>query len=481
MSTSAVRRPNILILLADQHRAESMGYSGCADIRTPNFDRMARQGANFTHCVSTYPVCSPYRACLQTGLFGHHNGVVWNEEDIDTSLPNLAGCFSDAGYATAYFGKCHWHGAISANSIYTPPEFRLGWEHWVGWQNGHHDHDMPTFDGGGNQRHEYAGQFVPEVQTRLLMEWVEQQGDEPWIAQVNWGPPHNISPTAADPSTVERSRRIAEERGLEIAPHLFEERLAWGQSFPLSLIEPVAPDRFFEVYPAEGLRIPPNVPAGRETVVRLQLQQYYAQISALDDLTGRIMDWLMTTGRADDTIVIYTADHGDFVGSHRGYDESIRSKCTPHQCCARVPMLVWGPNHIHAGTTTQVPIGTIDLLPTVCGLAGVPIREAALPGTDLSGWATGGDGPILDDALLMLQAWRAIFDGRYMYAVGATADGVRPWLLFDTTDDMYDLRNLVNEPTCSPLVGRLHSRLIDRLEQAGDDQAYIAAMRRGHC
>ncbi len=489
------RRPNILLLLSDQHRREAMGCYGNAQVHTPHLDALAQDGTRCDQAVSCYPLCGPFRAALQTGQHPHVNQVQTNDDEIRHDLPTLAQHFNDQGYATAFFGKGHWCRKVKPG--YVKPDERLGWQHWIGWNNGHEDYDLPTFNENDNpwldaptpvdrpphdlywpREHTYATRYAPQVQTTQMQEWVEGLDDQtPWLAQVNWGPPHNISnlPGFSDPEVMDLSRRLNHELGLGLAEEIFESFIPWLTSFPQSLVSPVVPSCYLDRYDPRQLKVPPNVAQALHPLMRWQLREYYAQITALDDLVGRIRSWLETTSRDRDTLVIYTSDHGDYLGSHANphraliTGQGIRGKGSPHACSTRVPLIAWGPGHLPSGVSLQAPIGTLDLMPTLCGLAGIN-PDASLPGRDLSQALYKGDEPENAPQLLGMYHWRSVYDGRFMYAVQGHDENsvMKPWLMFDRAEDPHEQFNLIDHPDHADRCNDMHLLLRNLLDEAGD-------------
>lgn len=402
-------KPNILLLLADQHRASATGFGGNNQVSTPNLDRMASMGASVSTCVSTHPLCAPFRACLQTGQPASVNGVVGNKDSIRRDLITLPQLFKQQGYQTAYFGKCHWHERIN-DSVYTPPEWRLGWEYWKGWHNGHEDYDLPVFDDDGNRLHTHKGRFAPEVQAEQFLDWHVGKKDEPWIAQMNWGPPHNATLSEEELDDIrEESMRINEELGLGLKEHHFQNVWWFVQSFPQYLVRDVVPQRFLDAIDHTQLTVPDNVHPDNHLLIQHHLKEYYAQIAALDELTGQLMAELEARGELENTLVIYTSDHGDWVGSDRDPEDNCRGKGDAHPESVRVPFLAVGPG-IADGHDVRMPLATIDLLPTFCGLAGFDCGEG-FPGEDVSEVLRGEKAPWLREVTMERPWWKARFDG----------------------------------------------------------------------
>ncbi|HEO71966.1 MAG TPA: hypothetical protein ENN80_11940, partial [Candidatus Hydrogenedentes bacterium] len=199
---------------------------------------------------------------------------------------------------------------------------------------------------------------------------------------------------------------------------------------------------------------------------------YHAHISALDDELGRLEAKLDQLGIAEDTILVYSSDHGSMFGSH-----GVGSKRQPYEESIRVPFLIRWPGVIPAGARPDSLFGTIDIMPTLCSLAGVPVPEACV-GLDLSPTLRGEDGPDPDAQFIMhiskenashgnqhpAPIFRGLRTKTHTYALYPG----RPWCLFDNRADPYQLRNLIDEPDCAPLRRELDAMLRERVARAAD-------------
>jgi arylsulfatase A-like enzyme len=417
----APRRPNILYVFSDMQRANSIGAYGDPNVRTPALDAFAKQGTRFNACMSNTPVCCPHRACLQTGLYSHHHGVVSNQVHFTRKARGLAEQFRDAGYVTGYTGKWHipaGYGTEDTNPLGFPPEALEG---------------LTRDRSGGIQGHNVriGGKVVytPTVLADRTVRFIEEKsaGSAPWIYFLSWLPPH--PPYIAPPD----SRQHYE-----------------GQ-----------------------LQLPPNVPQGAaEEYARQVLPDYYGMVESLDIEFKRILDALDRAGVADDTIVCYSSDHGDMLGSH-GY----KAKRWPHEESARVPLMIRYPRTIRAGRVLSDVFSTVDVYPTLAGLAGVR-QPSGIDGLDYSSFLTGKSSkPPRDWAFLSMiyayvpwPGWRAIRSHEHTYA--RTVNG--PWLLFDTAKDPFQMKNLVDEPGSRALLAEMDKRLSNLMSETGDSWDYQA-------
>lgn len=275
---ATAEQPNVLFVFSDQHRASAMGCSGNDDVRTPNMDRLAREGTRMSNAYANDPVCGPSRACLVTGQYPFSHQSIFNDIQLPTDVPSAARPFNHRGYQTGYVGKWHLDGL--PRDKWTPPgPRRQGFDDFWAAYDCSHDYFEPKYYRDIPALIEPEG-YEPEIQTDLAMEFVDQCGDDPFCLFLSWGPPH-------DP---------------------YDE----------------VPDRYRDLYDPDELILRPNVEPIPEAVpypdyqgndVRQALANYYAQVTALDDQLGRLLDHLDETGRADDTVVVYTADHGDMLWS----------------------------------------------------------------------------------------------------------------------------------------------------------------------
>jgi arylsulfatase A-like enzyme len=257
-------------------------------------------------------------------------------------------------------------------------------------------------------------------------------------------------------------RRLNHELGLGLPA----ERLDPGQGFPSmwmpqQLVDPIVPERYMDLYDRNTFRIPPNVPEGLHTCMRYHLHEYYAMITSLDDQLARLLRAVQDAAR--DTVVLYTSDHGDQLGCN-GVP---RAKWQPLQNAYRTPLIVWSPDRVLQGRTVTAPVNGVDLMPTLLGLAGLPVPPE-LPGASMSGWCTNGTGPKDRELLLGHGNWRALFDGRFFCAVQAAGLSAKPLRFSDTLNDPWDSNNLVDDPAAAKTAARLHAALIQRLKAEGD-------------
>jgi len=416
-------RPNIVFVFADQMRADATGYDGNPDVRTPHMDALARECVVFRTAVANCPVCTPYRASLLTGRHALSTGLFVNDVRLPVEAITIAEVLRDVGYDTAYIGK--WHLDGPDRSAFTPPgPRRQGFDYWaVG--NCTHQYMRSLYYLGDDPTPRYWPGYDALAQADLAAEYIRTHGGaRPYCLFLSWGPPHN----------------------------------------PYRDV----PAEYLAMYDPAALHLRPNVRKDSPDL-REALAGYYAHITALDEGLGRIIRALEDAGHAEDTILVFTSDHGDMLGSQGRY-----RKQWPWDESVRVPLLVRYPRRQRTPSSVDAPIGAVDLMPTLLSLADAPI-PSTVEGQDLSHLLLGGTGPKPPSVLIESIApfseawpgpeWRGVRTSRYTYA--ETLEG--PWLLYDNEEDPCQVRNLVGEPSRAVLQEVLALELRAWLQRTGDD------------
>jgi arylsulfatase A-like enzyme len=419
-------KPNFVYLLADQWRASATGYAGDSNVKTPYLDRLAKEGLNFRNVVSVCPVCTPYRAALMTGRYPTSTGMFLNDAQLPDSELCMAEVFKSAGYTTAYIGK--WHLDGHGRTSYIPPERRRGWEYWKGAECDHGYNHSHYYTGHSSVKQFWQG-YDAFAQTQDAQKYLRDHahGPQPFVLLVAYGSPH--------------------------FPHA------------------TAPDEYKALYPPDQIKLPPNVPEVMQARARQEAQGYYAHCTALDKCVGALLQTLEETGIYSNTVVVFTSDHGEMMGSHQC---SPGMKQVPWSESANVPFLLRYPAiQGGSGRIVNMPLTTPDILPTLLGLAGVQI-PSTVEGEDLSSLLrTGREG---DRAALYMnvspfaghgfdQPYRAVRTDRYTYVRGLEG----PWLLFDDVKDPHQMDNLVAKPEFAALRAQLDGRLQVELRKISDD------------
>jgi arylsulfatase A-like enzyme len=424
--SDAAWRPNLLFVFGDQWRAQAAGYAGDPNVRTPNLDRFARESVHFTMAVSGCPVCSPMRASLITGRYPLRHGVFLNDLCLNREAVSIADAFNGAGYDTTYIGK--WHLDGHGRSAFIPPERRQGFKFWQAMEC-NHDYQNAYYYADNDRKLRWEG-YEPRAQTREAQRYLtERKGDRPFALFLSWGPPHDPYPTA--------------------------------------------PEEYRRLYDPARLSLRPNVPAAVAEAARKDLAGYCAHVTALDDCFGELLRTVETCGLAENTLVIFTSDHGDQLGSHGGFH-----KQQPYDESVRVPFLMRCP--ARAGVRRQevdAPFNSPDIMPTLLGLCGAPI-PATVEGTDFSPYLRGAEHVPAEAALITCPSvfgeWQRADGGREYRGVRTrrhtfVRDLSGPWLLFDNVADPFQMENLCNRPEHAALQRQLNEMLEQQLRATQDE------------
>ena len=418
------KKPNVLFVLTDEWRAAATGYAGDPNVKTPNLDKLAEQGANFKNAVSICAVCTPYRAALQTGRFPLSTGMYKNDLYMDPNEYCMAEIFKDAGYNTAYIGK--WHLDGHGRSSYIPPERRQGYDYWKVLECTHNYANSKYYDNNDPEVKLWDDKYDGYAQTRDAQQYIREHAndDKPFLFFLSFGGPHYT--------------------------------------------HALSPKDLQALYPPESLKLHPNVDPQLEASVRKELQGYYAHCTAIDKCVGDLRGTLAELGIDDNTIIVFTSDHGEMMGSH---GIKPKQKRHPYDESVLVPFLLSYPKVTDGkARAIKTPINTTDILPTLLALSGIQIPET-IEGDDLSALIK-EPGKELDRAALTIQVdgtyspdYRGIRTERYWYSEEPN-DGRK--LLFDCERDPYQMNNLIENPEYAELQEKMAARLKDELIKIDD-------------
>ncbi len=428
------RRPNIVYILTDQWRAQAFGYRGDANAHTPTIDALAKESFEFTHAVSGFPVCSPYRASLMTGQYAVRNGLVVNDVELKPNGPTLGETFRKAGYSTGYIGKWHIYGSpdgkYGRRLEFIPEKSRFGFEYWKACECSHAYNKSLYYQGNDTTGHYWDG-YDAIAQTRDGCDFIRQHASksDPYFLIISMGPPHDPYGTA--------------------------------------------PERYLAMYEKAAIKLRDNVPSDKTEAALKMLRGYYAHIAALDDCVRQLKDAVDQSGAAEDTIFIFTSDHGDMLQS-----QGLHHKQHPWDESLRVPFLIRYPAALgRKPRKSQTLIDAPDIMPTLLGLAGIKVPES-VQGNDFSPVIRGEKKDEKEPAALMnlptsfsvvraagIAEYRGVRTPRYTYVRSIHG----PWLLYDNVTDPYQKHNLVKVKEQDALRSRLDRRLDAMLKKAGDE------------
>jgi len=425
------RRPNILLITTDQQRHDHMGVGGLAAVPTPNLDRLGTEGVHFARAYAPSPLCTPARVSLLTGRYPSLHGAY----SVGVSVhpfprPTIADMFSAAGYETALLGKTHFVAREDEASHVTgqpepaPEAFREFHGPYVGFQHvqtcgGHTINTIPDMhyrvfleDAGVDYRpwfprfgpdydHHYCGPWNLPAQYHdtawvggMTEAWIRQHADgAPWFCWSSFQDPHE--PFACPEPWFSR----VEIGGLEpyegVRPGEFDNKPAFYR-------QAAAGD--WSMYD-DGCGVPCSfyTPERDERAVTA-LAATLGMVAFIDDRVGAILRALEQTGQADNTLVVFTGDHGEMHGHHGFWGKGL----TAYEDCQRVPLLVWGPGLVERQGTTQALANLIDLPRTFLSLAEIEI-SLGMQGVDLAPLLRGQADRVQDFTVVECQPTRKVY------------------------------------------------------------------------
>ena len=407
-------KPNFVFILIDDMRWDSFGYAGHPFIKTPNIDRVAREGAQFTNAFVTTPLCSPSRGSFLTGQYVQTHGVIGNTPaggPISHKLETFPKLLQANGYETGYFGK--WHMGTDASP-------RPGFDRWVSFR-GQGVYNDPPLNIDGRETKETG--YITDILSNYAAEFIEKAHTKPFCAYIGHKAIHGPFTPAA------RHKDLYTTEPLKIASNSTDD-----------LKDKPA---LKEIKPGGG--------SGDE-LIRNQLRC----IASIDDGVGKLLASLEKTKQLDNTIFVFTSDNGYFWREHGlgdkrwAFDESIR-----------IPLIIRYPKLLKPGTKIPALAANIDIAPTFLDLAGAPI-PAQIQGKSLL--------PVLRNPKAKVRAelfceyfqeanfpktpnWRAIRSERYKYVHYPDLQGADEF--YDLRKDPGEIKNTITDPTAKPFQARL--------------------------
>jgi len=434
-------RPNVLFIMSDQHSARALGCYGNPQVRTPRLDRLAREGVRFENAFCQAGQCCPSRYSIWTGRYPHSHGLRWNGVAEPLDEITVGEVFQQAGYVTGTIGK-------------------------------HHMQHSPVRHG-----------FQLVLDEKDYAAWVKKQGIPHCWAAGDWlDLDRRATAGPAGTSRADNDHHMAgfwANRAIAFLQDHADRPFCLWLSFHGPHVPWVASKQWMDLYDPDELMLPPNfhdsrkrIPPGlarlralfagfQESQFRQILRCYYALVSQIDFNVGRVLDELDRLGLAGRTIVVYTADHGEMMGEHGVFRKAVLN----YDATVRVPLVIRYPARVPAGKVSEQLVGSIDLMPTLCDLAGLKIPDK-VQGRSLV--------PLLEGKSV---PWREVIFSEIGYPAPSFAQGMSVMArtrdfkyvrhtcrgrtleeLFDLKADPWETVNLAGDPK--------HADTLKRLRQA---------------
>ena len=468
-------RVNILYIMTDDHAAHAIGAYGSRVNKTPNLDRLAREGALLTSVFATNSICTPSRAAILTGQYSHLNGVTMFNR-FDSSRMTVARLLQQGGYHTGMVGK--WH--LGSDPV--------GFDRWeiLPGQGAYHD---PVFYTATDEK-TYKGRYATDVITDLAIDFLDKRPrDKPFFLMMHHKAPHRPWEPTESHAAHFASQHIPEPVTLwdsyetrTDALHENEQRVAADLTNrdlklkPPAGLEGPALAKWMGAKPdsvtimRDGKEVTLTGPSLVRWKYQRYMQDYLATLQSVDDSVGRVLDFLDKSGLAKNTMVVYTSDQGFFLGDHGLFDKRFM-----YEESIRMPFLVRWPAGVKPGTKSDALALNLDFAPTVLDVAGLP-ASSEMQGRSLRAILQGRTP----------SDWRTSMYYRYYHDPGnhntRAHYGVRTrthklihfwkkdqWELFDLVNDPYELHNLYGEPGQDGLTSTLKAELARLKRDVRDD------------
>ncbi len=435
-----VEKPNLIVVFSDQHSYDMLGCYGNDQIRTPNFDQLASEGIRFEHCISSTPVCSPYRGMLLSGMHPLYNGVLANDIRMLPGNGNhFAEILSAAGYQTGYFGKWHLYGGDRERPIPSGP-YRYGFDGTFLSNNCTllYDSLRSYFWNEAGEKVLY-GDWEYNAQTDQALEFLDRNavGAKPVALFLSWHAPHDWMAGG-------------------IGRHKY-----------------AAAPEFEEMYDTASITLRENC---EDTQLRrLYYQGHMASISSIDRDFGRIMRKLEEKGILGNSLIVFTSDHGDMLESH----DWPYNKGRPEIESIRVPLIMKWEGRL-SQRESGLLMGTLDLMPTILGLMQLPV-PATCQGQDHSEAILAGKDDAASSVPLFYFAgdWRGVYTRDYTYSFSLPDGKAEPHairmgfpdynVLYDHRADRFELNNLYGKKEAAEVQKVLHEMTLEWMRKFKDN------------
>ncbi len=462
----SAKQSNLVIVMTDEHNFRTLGcyrdtlsedqafvWGKGVKVDTPNIDALAKEGALLTSFYVSSPVCSPSRAAFVTGLMPHLTGVPTNDIPMHGHMVTFADLLGRNGYATSYIGKWHLDGIGKPQWA---PERKFGWQdNRFMFNRGHYkkmaetEHGakvdapkgrdgIPGYQVGGADEESYATDFLMD----RTLDFIRNNKDNPFCVMISLPDPHGPN-TVRDPY--------------------------WEKYQGTKFSEPITMFKTDEQNPEWSAFVGKNYIKDSK-VNQDQFAAIFGMVECIDDNIGRLLAELKSLDLEDDTIVVFTSDHGDLMGEHRRHNKGV-----PYEASAKVAFLVKKPKQVKAGKLIHSVMTSVDVGPTLMSMMGI---EDSLPGTqgkDLSNWFESGSAVVKEERVTYIRGttmhptWVAAVSDDYKLVV---SDKDSPWL-FDLKKDPDELINFYDHKNYKRIREKMTTALKMEMERASEPALQI--------
>lgn len=457
-------KKNVIFVMTDQWRYHAQGFVKQDPVQTPVIDAFASRSFNFHNAIASSPVCCPNRACWMTGLYHQNHGVMKNEDTHVQPEQILVSNFKRAGYSTAYIGKWHLSGGAYPRAQPTPEFIKKDFDYWYRVEN--HTHFQLRYDDNGEMKN-YGRGWQPAHEVEKAIDYMKQPRENPFFMVLSFGPPHNGSYPG-----------YGEKRH---TPGAYSHRKGgYGYYAPAEFEAPYNSLKETDIRKnIRPVRISDGPVKGETESVLGAVPGYFGACTAIDADFGKLLAYLKASGLEEDTIVVFTSDHGEMLGSH-----GLMTKGVAFEESIRVPLSIYVPGL--QGGNEQRLFNSPDVLPTLMGLTGVACKHAGVDGIDHAPFMNGDrSAPEPELAYIGYANFRGFRTKRYTYVTGLKNGNLggrevvyarevlhraTDHLLFDLQEDPYQLRPIQKGDAqhTDALIKDFHAELRTQLASRGE-------------
>ncbi|MCL7764524.1 sulfatase-like hydrolase/transferase [Polaribacter sp. Z014] len=450
-------KPNLIIIHTDEHNFRTLGcyrdllsedqafvWGKGVEVKTPNIDRIANEGAICNNFYASSPVCTPSRASFVSGNYPIKTGSYRNDIPMKDEVVTFAEVLSKEGYATSYLGKWHLDGDAKPGFA---PKRKFGFNdntymfnrgHWKGLDD---VNGKPALFGKYNPKTQKQTislkkvtkeNFTTDYLTTKTLEILERDKNKPFCIMVSIPDPHTPNTVRAPYDTMFSNLHFEKPKTLKTP---LNEMPSWAGAKGKSLINELD---------------------------QAKMQRYFGMVKCIDDNVGRILDFLDKNNLTDNTIVVFTSDHGDLLGEHHKNDKS-----NPYEASAKIPFVLRFPSKVKAGKVIRKAFTTADFTPTILGLMNAPSIKNT-DGVDASTDFSSSKKEVVDGRITYMTAsnqnWIASVSNRYKLVL-STKD--KPWLIDLEKNPDEDI-NFYKNPDYKLIANEMQTELLKQAKQYND-------------
>lgn len=444
---SEPEHPNLVVIMTDEHNFRTLScyrdlmtddqayvWGEGVEVKTPHIDRIAKEGAICMNYYASSPVCTPSRASFVSGLYPQATDSYKNDIPLNDNVVTFAQVLKDEGYATSYVGKWHLDGdakpgfAPERQFGFSDNEYMFNRGHWKMIKD---TQDVPVVSEAGKSKTADETSFTTDYLTTKAMDIIKRDMDKPFCMMLSLPDPHG-------PNMVR-----------EPYARMYKDMTF---SHPKTMLVDDATQPLWSISKKEVVT----------SYNQNKMQIYFGMVKCIDDNMGRLFAFLEDNDLMDNTIVVFTSDHGDLMGEHKRHNKGV-----PYEASARVPFVLRYPGTVPSGKVIRKAFNNSDFAPTILGLMGA----SAIPnihGVDASADFTSSELSVVDDRKMYITGtasnWVAAIDNRYKLVLSVTDE---PWL-YDLQEDPDELKNFYMTSGYESISEDMHTFLVKSLKKYND-------------